>query len=167
MDIKTAIQKTLAHEGGFQANPDDHANWTGGKIGVGELVGTKFGITAVDLPGVSIKDLTEDQAIAYYQEHYVKSGYAQIESQFIGEKLFDLGVLFGVRVATGVLQAVLGITTDGIFGPTTLQSINQSEPASLYKAYVSAMVTHAINVANANPAERQFLAGWIKRINVQ
>lgn len=167
MDIKTAIQKTLVHEGGFQANPNDHANWSSGKIGEGELIGTKYGITALDLPGTSIKDLTEDQAIAYYQEHYVKSGYAQIESQFVGEKLFDLGVLFGVRVATGVLQAVLGITTDGVFGPTTLQHINQTEPASLYKAYLSAMVTHAINVANANPAEREFLTGWIKRINAQ
>lgn len=167
MDVKTAIQKTLVHEGGFQNNANDHANWSSGHIGEGELIGTKFGITALDLPGVSIKDLTEDQAIAYYQEHYIKSGYAQIESQFVGEKLFDLGVLFGVRVAVGIMQAALGITTDGVFGPTTLQSVNSTEPASLYNSYKAAMVTHAINVATANPAEREFLTGWIRRINAQ
>jgi lysozyme family protein len=167
MDIKTAISKTLVHEGGFQANPNDRANWSSGKIGEGELIGTKYGITALDMPGVSIKDLTEDQAIAYYQEHYVKALYAQIESQFVGEKLFDLGVLFGVRVAVGVMQAALGITTDGAFGPNTLAAINQTEPASLYNAYKAAMVTHAINVANANPPEREFLGGWIHRINAQ
>ena len=167
MDIKTAIAKTLAHEGGFQKNSEDHANWSSGKIGEGTLVGTKYGITALDLPGRNIEDLTEDEAIEYYQEHYVKPLYAQIESQFVGEKLFDLGVLFGIRVAVGVMQATLDLTTDGAFGPNTLAAINQAEPASLYKAYVGAMVTHAINVANANPPERQFLAGWIRRINAQ
>lgn len=165
MDIKAAISKTLVHEGGFQANPNDRANWSSGKIGEGELIGTKFGITALDLPGTSIKDLTEDQAIAYYEEHYVKSGYAQIESQAVGEKVFDLGVLFGVRVAVGILQVVLGITSDGVVGPVTVATINQFDAASLYNSYKVAMVTHAINVATANPPEREFLAGWIKRIN--
>jgi lysozyme family protein len=162
---KISIAKTLVHEGGFQKNPEDHANWTGGKIGVGTLVGTKYGITTIDLPGVDIENLTEDQAIGYYSEHYWKSGYSQIESQDVADKLFDLGVLFGVRVAVGVLQVVLGITSDGVFGPATLSSVNQTEPASLYNAYKAAMVTHAINVATANPPEREFLSGWIKRIN--
>jgi lysozyme family protein len=166
MDIKAAISKTLIHEGGFQANPNDRANWSGGKIGEGELIGTKFGITALDLPGTSIKDLTEDQAIAYYEEHYVKAGYTQIESQAVGEKLFDLGVLFGVRVAVGILQVVLGITSDGVVGPVTVATINQFDAVSLYNSYKAAMVTHAINVATANPPEREFLAGWIKRINL-
>jgi lysozyme family protein len=164
-DFKIAIQKTLVHEGGFQKNPNDHANWSGGKIGVGTLIGTKYGITAVDLPGVDIENLTEDQAIAYYAEHYWKAGFSQIESQFVAEKLFDLGVLFGVHVAVGVMQVVLGITSDGVVGPATLASINGTEPVSLYNAYKGAMVTHAINVATANPPEREFLAGWIKRIN--
>ena len=52
-DFKTAVLITLEHEGGFQKNPNDHANWSSGKIGVGTLVGTKYGITALDLPGIS------------------------------------------------------------------------------------------------------------------
>src|SRR5579864_5653858 len=101
MNIEAAISKTLVHEGGFQKMPNDHANWSSGKIGEGELIGTKYGITAIDMPGVDIENLTEDQAIQYYKEHYVKSLYSQIVSQSVGEKLFDLGVLFGVGTAVG------------------------------------------------------------------
>lgn len=168
-DFRKAVLITIDpnHEGGFQKNPNDHANWSSGKIGEGTLVGTKYGITALDMPGVNIEELTPDQAIQYYSEHYWKTGFSQIESQFVAEKLFDLGVLFGTHVAIGVMQAVLGITTDGAFGPATLSAINQAEPASLYKSYKEAMVTHAINVATANPKEREDLPGWIRRINLQ
>ena len=81
-DFKLAIQKTLVHEGGFQNNPHDWANWEGGKATrdaylaskdpalLVHLKGTKFGITIQDLPGVEIEDLTADQAIEYFREHY-------------------------------------------------------------------------------------------------
>jgi lysozyme family protein len=164
-DFKIAVQKTLVHEGGFQKNPNDHANWSSGKIGEGQLIGTKYGITAVDMPGVDIENLTPNQAIAFYAERYWKTNYSQIESQAVADKLFDLGVLFGVHVAVGILQTVLGVTSDGVVGPVSLGAINQVEPVSLYNAYKAAMVTHAINVANANPHERENLGGWIRRIN--
>ena len=59
-DAKTAILITLdpAHEGGYQRNPNDRANWTGGQVGVGTLVGTNGGITALDMPGADIEHLT-------------------------------------------------------------------------------------------------------------
>ena len=112
-----AVQKTLVHEGGFQNDPDDHANWTSGQIGVGILKGTKFGITAVDMPDADIENLTTEEAVAYYAEHYWKTLYAQIDSQLIANKLFDMGVLFGVGVAVRMIQATLNIDVDGDFGP--------------------------------------------------
>jgi lysozyme family protein len=90
-DAKTAILITLdlAHEGGFQKNPNDRANWTGGQVGVGTLVGTNGGITALDMPGVDIEHLTIDQKIAYYLEHYWKPLYSSIAWQPLANKLFD------------------------------------------------------------------------------
>jgi lysozyme family protein len=171
-DFRTAVLITIdpEHEGGYQNNPHDHANWSSGKIGEGQLIGTKYGITAVDLPGVVIKDLTPDQAIAYYEQHYWKSLYSQIESQIVANKLFDLGVLFGVGTAIKVMQATLAptfsdVTIDGGFGPKTLDAVNQSEETSLLKAYISAFVAHAIHVVTAKPEEKPFFADWVKRIN--
>jgi lysozyme family protein len=166
-DFRTAVLITIddAHEGGFQKNPNDHANWSGGKIGEGALVGTKYGITAVDMPGADIENLTVDQAVEYYSEHYWKVLYSQIQSQDIANKLFDMGVLWGVGTAVGILQLTLGITVDHSFGPQTLQAINDADEASLLASYKTNFVTHAFNVAAANPAERGNLKGWSTRIN--
>jgi lysozyme family protein len=169
-DFKIAVLITIdpQHEGGFQKNPNDHANWSSGQIGVGTLIGTKYGITAVDMPGVDIENLTPDQAVVYYAEHYWKPLYSQIESQLVANKLFDMGVLFGVGEAVKILQLTLSdfhVIIDGNFGPVTLGAVNQSEEVSLLKSYKANFVTHAFNVASANPAERGYLKGWATRIN--
>lgn len=164
-DFRTAVLLTLEHEGGFQNNPSDHANWSSGKIGEGTLVGTKYGITAVDMPDADIENLTVDQAIEFYQERYWKSFYSQINSQLVANKLFDLGVLFGIGTAVGVLQLTIGVTVDHNFGPLTLQAVNETDEVSLLKNYKANMMTHAFNVAAANPVERGNLRGWGNRIN--
>jgi len=167
-DFNTAVKKTLVHEGGFQKNPNDRANWTGGEVGVGELVGTKYGITTLDMPGVDIENLDEPTATEFYRERYWKQGYSQINDQSVADKLFDLGVLFGVEVAVAVMQQTLSadelITVDGKFGDETLNVINLVDPVSLLKSYEANMTTHAFNVATKNPAEREFLRGWCSRI---
>ena len=164
-DFKTAVLITLEHEGGFQKNPSDHANWSSGKIGEGTLIGTKYGITTLDLPGIDIENLTPDQAVEYYAERYWKPMYSQISSQSVANKLFDLGVLFGVGTAVGVLQLTIGITVDHSFGPLTLAAVNQYDETLLLTNYKANMITHAFNIATANPAERVFLRGWGNRIN--
>ena len=164
-DFKIAVLLTLEHEGGFQKDPNDHANWSSGVIGQGTLVGTKYGITALDMPGADIENLTSDQAVEYYVEHYWKSLYSQINSQLVANKLFDLGVLFGVGTAVGILQLTVGVTVDHNFGPLTLQAVNETDEVSLLKNYKANMMTHAFNIAAANPAERGNLRGWGNRIN--
>lgn len=169
-DPKIAVQVTLQHEGGFQNAATDRANWSSGKIGVGALIGTKYGITAVDMPGIAIRDLTEDQAANWYltttePQRFNNPLYAQIESQTIHNKLFDMGVLFGVGTAVAVLQLTLSIKSDGDFGPVTLAVVNATSPDSLLDKYKTNLVTHAFNVATSNPAERGNLKGWSTRIN--
>jgi len=163
----TAIAITLdpAHEGGFQDNPNDRANWTGGQVGVGQLVGTKYGITALDMPGTDIKNLTVEQATAYYLEHYWKPLYAQIESQAIANKLFDMGVLFGVGTAVKRLQEALGISADGVFGQGTLEATNSILPFVLLGRFNQELRNHAICVAASNPYDAHDLAGWLRRID--
>jgi len=164
-DPKIAINLTLQHEGLFQNDFNDHANWSSGKIGIGTLIGTKYGITALDMPGEDIRNLTLERAIAYYLEHYWKQGYSQIQSQDIASKLFDLGVLFGVGTAVGMLQHTLHVTEDNEFGPETLEHVNSTDPVSLLAEYKYRFVGHATQVGAVNPAEREFVAGWIRRIN--
>jgi lysozyme family protein len=166
-DPRIAILITCddAHEGGFQDDFNDRANWTGGKIGVGALVGTKYGVTCLDLPDVDIKNLTLDEAVNYYSNHYWKTFYSQIQDQILANKLFDLGVLFGVKTAVETLQTVLKVPIDGVFGPMTLAAANISEPTSLLLAFRTEFVSHALKVGADNPPERPFVGDWVRRIN--
>lgn len=58
------------YEGGFDNDRRDRGNWTSGKIGVGELKGTKYGIAAFVYPNLDIRNLTEDQAVSIYEQDY-------------------------------------------------------------------------------------------------
>jgi len=167
--IAVAITLSPTHEGGFQDNPNDKGNWTGGQIGQGELKGTNMGISAREFPTLDIKNLTVAQASAIYQTKYWNALYAQIEEQVIANKLFDLGVLFGVETSVHTMQTVLaphfGLVADGNFGPSTLAAVNGAEPHSLLLAYKTAMVAKAIAYGGENPAEREDVPDWIRRIN--
>lgn len=179
-DWKTAIAKTLVHEGGYQNRVNDWANWRGGKAMMQaylashdpdlfvNLIGTNYGITAQDMPNLDaagMRALTPEQATAYYAEHYWKTLYSQIDNQLLAEKLFDMGVLFGVGVAVKMLQVSLsqGITaiSDGVFGPNTLAATNERGDLNRYKAV---LYNHCMNVVNNNPEEADDLSGWVTRI---
>ncbi|SRR6266700_4458972 len=191
-DFNQALPKTLVHEGGFQNNVRDWANWFGGKSvmkeylqakAVGDyttatslikfLFGTKYGITAQDISKLSalgimvaIKDLTTDHAATFYRHEYWNVLYDGINDQLLGEKLFDIGVLMGVHTAVKLLQISLapGISAvgDGIFGPTTLAKTNDHGNLAGYRIV---LINHCMNIINTNPNEAQFVSGWITRIN--
>jgi lysozyme family protein len=152
-DFKTAVLLTLVHEGGYVNNKND----SGGE--------TNMGITAKDMPGQNMRDLTVEQATTYYSEHYWKPLYSQIADQNIAAKLFDMGVLFGVGSAVKVLQTVMKLVVDGNFGPVSLAAVNAVEPVSLLVAYKVGLVSHALGIVSAAPHDRPFFAGWTHRIN--
>jgi lysozyme family protein len=152
-DPNIAIALTLKNEGGFVNNPAD----PGGA--------TNMGITQADMPGINIADLTVTQAETYYDQHYWKSLYSEIEDQFVANKLFDMGVLFGVGTAVQMLQGILKLTVDGVFGPQTLAAVNGADSFSLLVAYKTVLVQHAINIGAEHPEEREFVVGWMRRVN--
>jgi lysozyme family protein len=152
-DFKISILKTLVHEGGYVNNPND----AGGE--------TNFGISKANFPNEDIKNMTRDRAVEIYREGYWKDLYSQIDAQDVADKLFDLGVLFGVGTAVRILQLTLKITQDGGFGVNTLAAVNQENAETLLSDFKANMMTHAFNIATAKPQNRVFLKGWGARIN--
>ena|ERR1700733_9965237 len=152
-DFKIAVAKTLVNEGGYVNNPADRGG------------ATNYGITQADMPGVDMRTITADQATAYYAAHYWKPLYSQINNQDLADKLFDMGVLFGVGTAVKILQASMEsqihIVSDGIFGQETLQDVNQYATLDQYK---TVLLQHAVNIVNNNPSQGVFANGWIRRI---
>ena len=69
-NLPACLPVTLAYEGGLSMIRSDPGNWTGGKVGVGTLEGTNFGIAANAHPTLDIAHLTKAEAAAIYQREY-------------------------------------------------------------------------------------------------
>jgi lysozyme family protein len=69
-NLEKALRLTTGIEAGFTRNPKDPGNWTGRKVGFGELRGTKFGISAAQYPKLDIENLTLEEAKEIYIRDY-------------------------------------------------------------------------------------------------
>src|SRR5215472_5887330 len=69
-DFLRAFELLIGHERGFQNDPRDGGNWTGGKTGAGELKGTNWGISAASYPALDIKNLRLEEAQAIYEKDF-------------------------------------------------------------------------------------------------
>lgn len=123
-----AFSITVGVEGGYQNNPNDRGNWTGGEIGVGENQGTKYGISAAAYPNLDIANLTRDQAAAIYQSDYWNKISGNALPSGVDIMVFDTAVNSGVGAASHLLQRAAGMSEadqDGDIGPKTLAAVQQ------------------------------------------
>jgi lysozyme family protein len=152
-NFNMAVALTLKNEGGYVDNLSD----PGGA--------TNMGVLQRDLPNIPIQTLTAAQAMIFYEIIFWKPLYDEIEDQFVANKLFDMGVLFGMGTAVQMLQGILKLAVDGVFGPQTLAAVNGADSFSLLVAYKTVLVQHAINIGAEHPEEREFVVGWMRRVN--
>jgi lysozyme family protein len=128
-----AFTQLLGPEGGYTNDPKDRGNWTSGQIGVGELRGTKYGISAAAFPNIDIANLTVDGAKLLYQNHY----WAPIRGDQLPPKVasvvFDMAVNQGIGEAGIILQRALGVAVDGAIGPQTVAAANAADLKKLMK----------------------------------
>jgi lysozyme family protein len=130
-----SFDRTIGHEGGYQADPKDRGNWTTGVIGKGELKGTKYGISAMTYPNVDIKNLTVDQAKAIYKKDFWdKPGIERFQT-VIQFQLFDAAINHGWATTVKMLQRAAGVKDDGIVGPMTIEAVNNTFAPSDIVAY--------------------------------
>lgn len=169
----TALAIVLAHEGGYQAMPDDPGNWTGGKIGAGELKGTKFGLSAATYPGLEIASLSEaDAAAIYRRDWWDRFGLDRLPSP-LAAKLFDAAVNIGIDEAVRALQRALRaavasdgsvrIAEDGKLGRETIDAACAHASNTVLPALREALAGHYRLIVAKNPAQARFLNGWLAR----
>lgn len=89
MTFDEAFEIVLKKEGGYSDNPNDSGNWTSGKKDVGELKGTKYGISAATFPNIDIKNLTIDQAKQIYKNEYWNKNNISMFPENVRLFLFD------------------------------------------------------------------------------
>lgn len=119
-----AFKRLIGHEGGYSTDRRDPGNWTGGRVGVGALKGTKFGLAANTYPNLDIKNLTLAQAKEIYKKDWWDKLGADGMHSAIVFQLWDFAINAGKSRAIKELQQAVGVPADGIIGPQTLAAVN-------------------------------------------
>lgn len=145
-----AIPIVLRNEGGLINDPSDPGGLT------------NFGISQRSYPNVDIRNLTKEGATEIYQRDFWK--YDAVQDQNIATKLFDMNVNMG-RNAVRILQRLVAVVPDGIWGTTTCNAVNSCEPVELLKRYKEELSQYYLLLVHTNPNEEKFLKGWLERAN--
>lgn len=156
----TFIRRILSHEGGYSIDRADPGNWTGGRVGVGALKGTKFGIAANTYPDLDIKNLTWETAAALYRRDFWDAAKAASLPPAVGFQLLDGAVNSGVRRATQWLQRAARVADDGILGPASLAAIKAADPNDLVFRFLAERLEFMTGLTNWPNHGK----GWARRI---
>lgn len=118
-----------------------------------------------------IKNLTEEEAKAYYHEFWWRPLYEKIDEQALATKLFDTCINTGDAKATIWLQQVINklsnfeaVKVDGLFGMQTLIQLNKFHADIVLEEYRALQADFYRRWVNAKYDERhKFLEGLLNR----
>ena len=158
--FETTFSRTIGHEGKFQANPKDRGNWTGGKEGVGELKGTKWGLAAMTYPHLDIANITLEQA----KEIYFNVWWLKIKMDcwpnVMKYQMFDAAFNHGTGRANQFLQFAARVKDDGVIGPKTITAVNMTDPNDLVLRFLAKRLRYFTEVKTW----AEFSRGWSLRV---
>src|ERR1700753_2861530 len=103
---------------------------------------SKFGITEKLLKSINYyiqdpKDLNGDEAINIYWFYFwILPHFNELQNPKIATKVLDMTVNMGSHQATQLIQRVLGIKDDGVFGFLTISEVNKANPDDLMNKLV-------------------------------
>lgn len=149
MDILKAFALLMQQEGiALTNNANDK-----GKL-------TKFGVSKASHPNVDIANLTQPMAINIYLDDYwtpAQISKLPISLQYIH---FSCAVNCGIGSAGMILQRACGAPVDGIVGPGTIASC-QNTPI---QDYAIQWGLHYKKIIEDDPTQEVFKDGWNNRI---
>lgn len=158
--IASWLDRILGHEGGYSNDRNDPGNWTGGNVGAGRLLGTKYGIAANTYPNVDIPRLTVEDAVEIYQRDFLTPLNADELEAGVAFQLLDFAVNSGPARAIRALQFEIGVKPDGQVGPITLGAIRARSGADL----VMLLLAHRLEFMTGLKNWPQHGKGWARRI---
>jgi lysozyme family protein len=137
---------------------------------------TRFGITAKTLgvwralgraaSSAEVAALSRAEAVEIYRHLYVqRPGFLSDRFDFepLRVQMIDDGVLSGPREAVLTLQALLGVSVDGVFGSQTRKALAAADQRRLHVQYVKARVERLARIVQKDPSQLTFLVGWLRR----
>ena len=137
-----ALKQVLKYEGGYVDHPKDPGGPT--NKGVTQAVYDNWR-KSQNLSIQSVRAIADSEVAAIYKNLYWDRISGDLLPSGVDFAVFDFAVNSGVSRAAKTLQAVVGVTQDGVIGPATIQAT---------KTYV------AMTVTNKRLAFMQSLSIW-------
>lgn len=159
-----AFTIVVGHEGGYDATEGDPGNWTGGRVGDGQLRGTKFGISAAAYPTLDIANLALADAQAIYRRDYWDPVAGDRLDPPLALLVFDAAVNNGRGRAARWLQDAVGAVADGMIGDQTLAAVGAYVAAHGGAALCGEFMAQRLAFMAALPSWRLFGLGWARRL---
>ena len=160
--LEPALQKVLGWEGGFANDPDD----SGGPTMKGVTIATYKEYcrrkgrpvpTVNDLKKITNAEILDLADLLYWS----KIRGNEIKNQSIADLCFDCVWGSGTGYIK-VIQKVLGVTADGIFGPASLNALNNWNPQS---QIFSMLWNRRKKYLEGCSSAWKYLKGWMRRLN--
>ncbi len=159
-----AFAIVVGHEGGYDATRGDPGNWTEGRVGVGQLHGTKFGISAAAYPTLDIANLALTDAQAIYRRDYWDPIAGDRLPAPVALLVFDAAVNNGRGRAARWLQDAVGAVADGMIGDQTLAAVAAYVAAHGGATLCAEFMAQRLAFMAALPSWRLFGLGWARRL---
>ena len=177
-----SLESLFAYECGFDKKTKKCRSETDG--GLNDIEGDNGGITKFGISfkfykqlfpkatAQSIIDLTKEQAIYLYWEHFYKNfNYDKINNFNLSKKLFLTSVNMGKNRPNRWIQQIcnnLGsnLVCDGILGNLSLEEINKWTDININaikEQFIEYQKKEYNNIVKKNATQKKFLKGWLLR----
>lgn len=159
----------IGHEGKLSTDKADRGNWTSGKIGVGEICGSKYGVTGVTLGAYrrlgrsanlsEVSALGVDEAKLIFRKQYWNAVQADRLPSGLDYAVSDFAYNSGSGNAIPPLQRLVGVAADGSIGEITLAAVAKRKTGLIDK-YCDARLTFLKSTYGWS----KYKNGWTRRV---
>lgn len=161
-NFEKAFQELLGNEGNFKKESTDRMDWTGGQVGSGKLVGTKYGISAGTYPTLDIPNLTLAQARAIYKRDFWDKFRGDEFDYEIAFQVLDAAVNHSMDTAKRFMQRALGVKDDGVMGPITISALHAMDPNVFNMLFLAERLEYFTKIKTWDTYGR----GWARRVAI-
>lgn len=147
----------LKHEGGYVNNPKDPGGRT--NLGVTQKVWEEWVKHPVD--EAAMRALGPADVGPLYKDRYWNRVRGDDLPSGVDYAVFDLAVNSGVGRASKILQAALGLPTDGIVGPKTIEAAQAANAREL----ATNICERRQDFLQSLPTFDTFGRGWTRRVS--
>jgi len=158
-----SFQLVIKSEGGFTNDQKDKGN----HLPDGREGCTMLGCTQANWENFigkkvsqdEMKQLTPDDVKPLYKRDYWDAVKGDDFPIGVDYAAFDFAINAGPYESKKLIQTALGVNNDGIFGPATLNAIQNADAIDLLKRFTDAKIKFYQNLSNFNV----YGNGWLKR----